>query len=215
MIYHIIRWSSYLHKASIVFSVMPCSSPRDTVEVASLMESTGRLGVPSLFLFWLLFFLSSFFPFFFVFFFAFSLSNRIQTLDHVFQDIFYSLEFTASIQKLLEFFFGYFLAQSCWNFPWSSRSTKAHPLSGLPMKIQMSETTAAILEMVCQYGPVSMHHVKQGDDIVMLVMSKEKALKVVDEDDFCFIKCNLYNWDLTVRLVASTTHQGAIFSSQR
>ena len=71
--------------------------------------------------------------------------------------------------------------------------TKAHPLSGLPMKIQMSETTAAILEMVCQYGPVSMHHVKQGDDIVMLVMSKEKALKVVDEDDFCFIKCNLYN----------------------
>ena len=28
---------------------MLCSSPRDTVEVASLMESTGRLGVPSLF----------------------------------------------------------------------------------------------------------------------------------------------------------------------
>ena len=70
MIYHIIRWSSYLHKASIVFSVMPCSSPRDTVEVASLMESTGRLGVPSLFLFWLLFFLSSFLPSLFCFLFC-------------------------------------------------------------------------------------------------------------------------------------------------
>ena len=51
-------------KACIVFSVMLCSSPRDTVEVASLMESTGRLGVPSLFLF-----LTSLLPFFF---FAFS-----------------------------------------------------------------------------------------------------------------------------------------------
>ena len=40
-------------KACIVFSVMLCSSPRDTVEVASLMESTGRLGVPSLFFFFL------------------------------------------------------------------------------------------------------------------------------------------------------------------
>ena len=39
---------------------MLCSSPRDTVEVASLMESTGRLGVPSLFLF-----LTSLLPFFF------------------------------------------------------------------------------------------------------------------------------------------------------
>ena len=54
---------------------------------------------------------------------------------------------------------------------------KAHPLPGMPMKIQMSATTTAILEMVCQYGPVSMHHV----DIVHMKMKKAQIL--TNEDD--------------------------------
>ena len=48
------------------------------------------------------------------------------------------------------------MIQSHWNFL-QRQLWRLTPIPGMPMKIQMSETTAAILEMVCQYGPVSMH----------------------------------------------------------
>ena len=116
-----------------------------------------------------------------LFFFLFCLlpfkSNSPRLPGILSQDIFWKLRISQIYCLYSKAFGNIFWVFLSWELlEFSLIGKKAHPLSGLPMKIQMSETTAAILEMVCQCSPVSMHHVKQGDDIVMLVMSIKKRL---------------------------------------
>ena len=42
-----------------------------------------------------------------------------------------------------------------------------------------------MIEMVCQYGPVSRHHVEHGDLTCQMFMLDEKTLVVENEDYHC------------------------------